>query len=370
MKNYSTSTFSKKNTSNLTDTMFLSNNGIGVSRHEHVKYQSMYTRHKKMKSLFWSPEEIDLTADKYDFQKMPEYQQGIFTDVLSRAVLLDSVQSRSPVEALLPICTLPELESQILTWGFFENIHAETYSHIIKNIYNNPTEVFDDITKSTEILKCADSITDHYDKLIELNAKRILATPDYDLFEHKKMLYITMHSIQALESLRFYSAFAVMFAFAENDTMIGSANELKLIARDESFHVGITSEIIKLLPKDDSDYIEIAEICADDVHALYNDVISQEIEWINHIFRNGSMLGLNAEILKSYMLYIGYQKFRHFKLDTSKFGFEVVKKNPLRWIDVWLDTTNQQAAPQETEILNYQQGVVKLGGTDDIKIEL
>lgn len=366
---YNTSTFSKLETSNMTDTMFLSQNGLGVSRHDHMKYPTMYKRHKKMKSLFWSPEEIDLSNDKFDFQKLPEYQQEIYTEVLSRAVLLDSVQGRSPAEALLPICTLPEMESQILTWCFFENIHAETYSHIIKNVYNNPSKVFDDITDSAEILECADSITDHYDKLIEFNSKRTLNV-DYDEYQHKKALYMAFHSIQALEALRFYSAFAVMFAFGENELMIGSANELKLIARDESYHVGITSEVLKLMPNDDSDFIKIKEECHDEVHVLYNDVIKQELEWIDHIFRNGSLLGLNAEILKDYVLYLGYQKFRQFKLDVNKFDFKVVKQNPLRWINTWLDTANQQAAPQETEILNYQQGVVKLGNLDNIKIDL
>lgn len=359
-------TFSKCGTDHLHDPLFLSDSGIDISRTDVVKYPAILKIDEKMRSLFWVPEEIGLGKDKSDFQKLSESEQQIFTETLLRATMLDSIQGRSPTICLLPICSNPELELTIECWAFFETIHSKSYSHIIKNIFPNPTKVFDSLMDISGITDCATSISEYYDNLDRYNAMRTLNHADYDLYEHKKALYAAITAINALEAIRFYSAFAVFFNYGENSLMQGNAKILQLIARDESLHVGITSQLLKLLPKEDPDYEKIKEESRQEFVNIYNDVVHQEIDWVKYIFSKGSILGLNEAMLSDYIYYLGRQKIKSFGFNDEDMNFPIIKSNPLPWMDNWLNTGKMQSAPQEIDNINYQSGILDHSGDDDL----
>lgn len=357
-------TFSKCGTNHIEDPMFLSETGLDVSRTDSVKYPDILKMDEKMRSLFWVPEEVKISKDVTDFKSLPEHEQQIFTETLLRATMLDSIQGRSPSICLLPIVTNPEAELAISTWDFFETIHSKSYSYIIKNIYSNPSKVFDSLMGIKGITDCATSISFYYDNLVEMNAKMTLQTPDYDLFEHKKALYLCLEAINALESIRFYSAFAVFFNFGEQNRMQGSAKILQMIARDESIHVGLTTSFMNKLANEDSDYVKIKEKFSDELVKIYIDVIEQEIEWVKYILSKGSLLGLNVSILSDYIYYLGRQKMKQFGFSEEVMDFPVVRSNPLPWINRWLNTAALQVAPQESEQINYQAGKINLNDVD------
>ena len=268
---------------------------------------------------------------------------------------LDSVQGRSPNLAFLPIVSLPELETWIETWAFSETIHSRSYTHIIRNVYPNPTEVFDTMLDIQEICDCADSITENYDKLIEYNLLRDKGYKTYDEYEHKKRIWLAIMSVNILEGVRFYVSFACSWAFAELKRMEGNAKIIKLIARDENVHLASTQQMLKFLPKDDPDFEKIRKETYAECTQMFVDAVEQEKTWADYLFKDGSIIGLNAELLKQYVEFIAAKRMH-------AVGQEKIYNsgtNPLPWTQAWITGGSVQVAPQETEISSYVIGGTK-----------
>ena len=354
------SIFSKKISNTLTQPMFFGDT-VNVARFDKQKFEIFEKLTEKQLSFFWRPEEIDVSKDKMDFAKLLPNEKHIFLSNLQYQILLDSVQGRSPNIALLPIVSLPELENWIETWSFSETIHSRSYTHIIRAIVNEPGAIFDDIMKTEEILERAESVSKHYDDLI-LHTQAFLVHGEgkhkidneiieVNLYNLKKKLYMTLFSVNILEAIRFYVSFACSFAFAERKVMEGNAKIIKLIARDEALHLTSTQHMLNLMRdgKDDPDMAKIAIECEDEVIDMFKDATQQEKDWADYLFSDGSMIGLNADILKQYLEYITNVRMK--ALNLKPFFDEC--SNPLPWINHWLDSDNVQVAPQETEITSY-----------------
>ena len=366
------STFNKKDYNPLIQPMFFGEN-VNVSRYDQQKYVAFEKLIEKQLSFFWRPEEVDLSQDRKDFKDMPAHEQHIFLSNLKYQTLLDSVQGRSPNVALLPVVSIPELETWIETWAFSETIHSRSYTHIIRNVINNPAIVFDDITKNHEIVKRAANVTQYYDDFIEfsqyysmfgagthdINGEKVTV----DLRLLKKKLYIMMMSVNILEAIRFYVSFACSFAFAERALMEGNAKVIKLIARDEALHLTGTQTIIQLFDNgtDDPEMAEIAKECEEDVYNMFADAAEEEKEWAQYLFKDGSMIGLNAEILGQYVEYITNVRIRA----IGKKNIFPTTQNPLPWMNAWLVSDSVQVAPQEAEISSYLVGAIDNEMADD-----
>ena len=288
---------------------------------------------------------------------------------MKRQILLDSVQGRAPAESFGSIVSLPELENWIITWTFSETIHSRSYTHIIRNVYNNPSVIFDGMMDIEEIVDCAGDISKYYDDLIELSrwynllgegTHKITAngkTRDVkvDLYQLKKLLYLALMSVNILEGVRFYVSFACSWAFAEAKKMEGNAKIIKFIARDENLHLGSTQLLLKTLPKDDPDFVRIAEETKDECIQMFVDAVDQEKEWAEYLFKDGSMIGLNTQLLSQYIEYIANRRM-------EKVGFQKIyqqTQNPLPWTQKWISGADVQVAPQETEITSYVVGGTK-----------
>ena len=339
----------KVNTKGHLDKDLFFDEGVDIARYDVVKYPPLQKLYEKMLSFYWTPDEIDVTKDKIDFSKLTKNEQHIFTSNLKRQILLDSVQGRSPDLALLPLASNPELELLIETWAFFETIHSRSYTHLIRNVYPNPSKVFDEIKSIPEILDCAKDISVHYDNLINYKGP-------YGSYKHKKLLYLCLISIYILEGIRFYASFSCSWAFAELKQMEGNAKIIKLIARDENLHLAASLNIIKTLVKDDKDFVKIKEETHDQVMQLFEDCLIQEEEWCDYLFDNGSMIGLNSELLKEYVRWIGAKRIKSLGYHVP---FSTHLRNPLPWTEKWISGSTVQVAPQETEITSYVVGGVK-----------
>lgn len=368
------STFSRTPNNALEEPMFFGQ-PVNVARYDQQKYETFEKLIEKQISFFWRPEEIDLSRDRIDYSNLPEAEKHIFISNLKYQTLLDSIQGRSPNVALLPLVSIPELETWIETWSFFETIHSRSYTHIIRNIVNDPSVVFDDIVQNEHIIKRANDIATYYDDLIEysqfytllgegkhtINGKDVVIS----LRELKKRLYLCIMVVNVLEAIRFYVSFACSFAFAERKLMEGNAKIIKLIARDEALHLTSTQHILNIMKsgKDDPEMEQIAIECYSDAWDIFNKAALQEIEWADYLFKDGSMIGLNRDILAQYVKYI--TNLRAAALGLPEI-FEGSNQNPIPWINAWLSSDNVQVAPQEVEISSYLIGQVDAEIGDDL----
>ena len=346
--------------------------GVTIQRYDMLKYKQFDKLTDKQLGFFWRPEEVDCNKDANDFKLLTDNEQHIFTSNLKRQIILDSVQGRAPVEAFGPLVSIPELEAWIQTWTFSETIHSRSYTHIIRNVYANPSKVFDEMMNIPEITDCADAISTNYDELIALSLQyQYLGVGNHtvndkkvnvDLYELKKALYKTLMSVNILEGVRFYVSFACSWAFAELKKMEGNAKIIKLIARDENLHLASTQSLLKILPKDDKDYIKIAKETEEECIQMFVDAVEQEKAWAEYLFRDGSMLGLNAQLLNDYIEWICCKRMISVNL---KCPYTVPQSNPLPWTQKWIAGADVQVAPQETEITSYIQGGVKQDVSSD-----
>nr|WP_218057507.1 class Ia ribonucleoside-diphosphate reductase subunit beta [Gilliamella apicola] len=359
------STFSQVHNDQLKEPMFLGQS-VNVARYDQQKYEMFEKLIEKQLSFFWRPEEVDISQDRIDYAALPEHEKHIFISNLKYQTLLDSIQGRSPNVALLPLISIPELETWVETWSFSETIHSRSYTHIIRNIVNDPSVVFDDIVINKEIQKRAGDIAGYYDDLISYASYYNLfgegehninnRTVCINLRELKKKLYLCLMSVNALEAIRFYVSFACSFAFAERELMEGNAKIIKLIARDEALHLTGTQFMINTLRsgEDDPEMSEIAKECEQDCYNLFLQAANQEKQWAEYLFEGGSMIGLNKDILCQYVEYITNIRMQAVGL---KLPFEA-KSNPIPWINNWLVSDNVQVAPQEAEMSSYLVGQI------------
>ena len=329
---------------------------VNIARYENIRYSTFDKLTEKQLGFFWRPEEVDIGRDSKDFRALSEHEQHIFTSNLKRQILLDSVQGRAPTEAFMPICSLPELENWLVTWTFSETIHSRSYTHIIRNIYNNPSEVFDGMLNIKEIVDCASSISKYYDDLIDYSTHVMNESHLYNRYYHKQLLWMALNAVNALEGIRFYVSFACSWAFAELKKMEGNAKIIKFIARDENVHLASTQQMLKLLARDDKEFAKIKQEKEQQVIELFDSVVQQEKQWAEYLFKDGSMIGLNAELLGEYVEWIANKRMHAL---GYKSPYRVQQANPLPWTQKWISGGEVQVAPQETEISSYIIGGVK-----------
>mgnify|MGYP001596516715 FL=1 len=342
---------------------------LGVQRYDSFKYPVFDKLTQQQLGYFWRPEEVSLQKDRADYQTLSAEQKHIFTSNLKYQIMLDSVQGRGPGMAFIPYCSLPELESAMTVWEFMEMIHSRSYTYIIKNVYSDPTELFDTILDDEKILDRASSVTQSYDDFIEHAHQYDTSTMwelakdghyagQFDRVELKRKLYRAVANVNILEGIRFYVSFACSFAFGENKLMEGSAKILSLIARDESQHLVLTQNILnKWKEGDDPEMQVIANEEKSYVTEMFKRTVNEEKMWADYLFKNGSMIGLNERLLYNYVEWIANRRMKAIGL-TPVFDIPA-KNNPLPWTEHWLNSKGQQNAPQETEIESYVVGGIK-----------
>jgi ribonucleoside-diphosphate reductase beta chain len=343
--------------------MFLDPEGpVTIQRFEEVKYKKIADFETTARGFFWVPEEVSLTKDASDFKEASDAVKHIFTSNLLRQTALDSLQGRAPSQVFTPVVSLPELEALIYNWSFFEtNIHSRSYSHIIRNIYNVPKDVFNTIHDTKEIVDMASSVGRYYDELHKVNCRKELGQ-DVNEKEHIKAIYMALHASYALEAFRFMVSFATSLAMVENKIFIGNGNIISLILQDELLHKGWTAYLINQVVKEDSRFAQVKSECEAEVYQLYLDVIREEKEWAEYLFKMGPVIGLNATVLKDFVDYTAVSALKEIGI---RYNSPAPKTTPIPWFNKHVDTSKKQTALQENESTNYVIGVM----TDSIEYD-
>ena len=342
---------------------------LGVQRYDNFKYPAFENLTKQQLGYFWRPEEVSLQNDRGDYQTLRPEQKHVYTSNLKYQIMLDSVQGRAPGMAFLPYCSLPELEACMEVWSFMEMIHSRSYTYVIKNVYPDPSEVFDTILQDDRILQRASSVTKSYDDFINYahewdtgnmwtDLARSSTSSQWTLKDLKKHLYRAVTNVNILEGIRFYVSFACSFAFGELKLMEGSAKIISLIARAENQHLALTQNIINNWRKgDDPDMVEIVKEEEKWTYEMFDKCVNEEKKWAEYLFKDGSMIGLNDKLLYQYVEWIANKRLRSIGLKPV---YDIpLKNNPLPWTEHWISSKGLQVAPQETEVESYVVGGIK-----------
>ena len=344
---------------------------LGVQRYDNFKYPVFDKLTTQQLGYFWRPEEVSLQKDRGDYQTLRPEQKHIYTSNLKYQIMLDSVQGRAPGMAFIPYCSLPELEACMEVWGFMEMIHSRSYTYIIKNVYPDPSEVFDTIIKEPKILERAASVTESYDDFIneaqqwgqsslwrDYDGTLNTSLPVLEMKEVKRKLYRAVANVNILEGIRFYVSFACSFAFGELKLMEGSAKIISLIARDENQHLALTQNIINNWRKgDDPEMVDIMKEEEEWTYQMFNKCVDEEKKWADYLFRDGTMIGLNDKLLQQYVEWIANRRLRSIGLKAQ---YDIpMRNNPLPWTEHWISSKGLQVAPQETEVESYVVGGIK-----------
>jgi ribonucleotide reductase beta subunit family protein with ferritin-like domain len=351
------SVFSKEKGLDFTKQPMFFGEDLQVQQYSDMKYPIFDKLNQQQLGYFWRPEEVSLQKDRNDYQELSPQQKFIFTSNLKYQTMLDSVQGRGPCLAFLPFVSNPELEGCIVTWDFMETIHSRSYTYIIKNLYSNPSDVFDTIIQDEKIEKRAASVTKTYDDLISMGYQWTIDPKKVDMYELKKRLYLAMVSVNILEGLRFYVSFACSFGFGELKKLEGSAKIISFIARDESQHLAMSQRIINNWRdyENDKDFTKIIKETEKEVLQMYDDAVQQEKRWATYLFSKGSMIGLSEKLLHQFVEYMANRRMKAIQLTPAYDQ----KTNPLPWVEHWLNSKSTQNAPQETEIESYVIGGIK-----------
>ena len=342
---------------------------LGVQRYDNFKYPAFENLTKQQLGYFWRPEEVSLQKDRGDYQTLRSEQKHIYTSNLKYQIMLDSVQGRAPGMAFLPYCSLPELEACMEVWSFMEMIHSRSYTYVIKNVYPDPSDVFDKILNDDKILERASSVTESYDNFINyaqewgqgnMWRKDSKGSPseEWTRKDLKRHLYRAVANVNILEGIRFYVSFACSFAFGELKLMEGSAKIISLIARDENQHLALTQNIINNWRKgDDPDMVNIVKEEEEWTYKMFDRCVDEEKKWADYLFKDGSMIGLNDKLLQQYVEWIANKRLRAIGLKPA---YDIpAKNNPLPWTEHWISSKGLQVAPQETEVESYIVGGIK-----------
>lgn len=342
---------------------------LGVQRYDSYKYPIFDKLTTQQLGYFWRPEEVSLQKDRGDYQTLRPEQKHIYTSNLKYQIMLDSVQGRGPGMAFIPYCSLPELEACMEVWGFMEMIHSRSYTYIIKNVYSDPSEVFDTIISDNRILDRAKSVTESYDDFIQsaqsygasnawMHNLEGVSYAKETINDVKRKLYRAVANVNILEGIRFYVSFACSFAFGELKLMEGSAKIISLIARDENQHLAITQNILnKWKDGDDPEMKQIAKEEEEWVYAMFDRAVNEEKKWADYLFKDGSMIGLNDKLLQQYVEWIANRRLKAIGLKPQ---YDIsANNNPLPWTQHWISSKGLQVAPQETEVESYVVGGIK-----------
>jgi ribonucleoside-diphosphate reductase beta chain len=342
---------------------------LGIQRYDSYKYPVFDKLTTQQLGYFWRPEEVSLQKDRGDYQLLRPEQKHIYTSNLKYQIMLDSIQGRGPGMAFIPYCSLPELEACMEVWGFMEMIHSRSYTYIIKNVYADPSEVFDKIVSDPRILERAASVTEAYDDFIGSahqydnsndwqHALEQVPTALEGKYELKRKLYRAVANVNILEGIRFYVSFACSFAFGELKLMEGSAKIISLIARDENQHLAITQNILnKWKQGDDPEMKQIMKEEEEWTYKAFDRAVNEEKRWADYLFKDGSMIGLNDKLLQQYVEWIANRRLKAIGLRPQ---YDIAaSNNPLPWTQHWISSKGLQVAPQETEVESYVVGGIK-----------
>ena len=357
-----------------TDTRIFLGNEVcnrNIQTYHNPKYPWILETAEELRAIGnWSKNEIDLSKEKADFDGLDEAGRHIFESGLKFAIALDSCAGRGPLQLFndFGISNNPEWELYVTNHQNNELLHSESYTELVRAIYNDVDVFIDSIIEDEFVQKRAESILSYFNRatkvldmhranqICESMGKELLFPfiTEYDL---KKAIYRSAIVLNMFEGIRFFATFVTSWSFSEQPEKLfsGSSNIFKLIARDEMIHLDVFQKLIRNLREDPAEgFVEVASDLETEVYDMFQIAYNEEKEWIAHLFSKGSpLIGMNQNILQEYMDYIFAVRMTNIGLDYAVININKPSQNPLPWVDNYLDSSHIKSAPQEIESVNY-----------------
>jgi ribonucleoside-diphosphate reductase beta chain len=309
-------------------------NPTGIFELNNIKYQWAYNLWEMMLNNTWFPKEVDMTRDVNDYKRLSTHEKSAYDKALSQLIFMDSLQTNNLIDNVNPYITAPEINLILVRQSFEEALHSQSYAVMVDTISQNTDEIYE-LWRTNEILANKNkSIAEKYNTLSE------------DVTETEFLLGCVANQI--LEGIYFYSGFAYIYTLARSGKMLGSAQMIRFIQRDEVTHLVLFQNIINTLKKEKPDLF--TEAVKQEIISMFKEAVQLEVNWGVHI-TDGQILGLTDDILEQYIQYLADDRLK-------AIGFDPIYNvtNPISWVDDFAKFNDQKTNFFEGTVTNYSKG--------------
>ena len=327
-------------TEGVNDRKIFGGNPTGIFELNKIKYQWAYNLWDMMLNNTWFPKEVDMTNDVRDYKQLTDAEKLSYDKALSQLIFMDSLQTNNLIDNVNPFITSPEINLILVRQAFEEALHSQSYAVMVDSISHNTDEIYELWRTDKQLKNKNDSIADIYIKLSENPTEQTMLK--------------AMFANQILEGIYFYSGFTFFYTLARSGKMLGSAQMIRFIQRDEVTHLLLFQNLINSLRRERADLFTPELL--DDVYEMFEKATQLEISWGKYI-TNGQILGLTDDLIDKYIKYLADQRLH--AVGLKKLYNE---SNPIKWVDKFSQFNDQKTNFFEGNVTNYSKGSLEFDG--------
>ncbi len=318
----------------VSDRKIFGGNPTGIFELNKIKYQWAYNLWDMMLNNTWFPKEVDMTQDVRDYKLLTEQEKISYDKALSQLIFMDSLQTNNLIDNINPFITTPEINLILVRQAYEEALHSQSYAVMVDSISSNTDEIYDMWRSDKQLKGKNDYIASVYEKLAENPTD--------------EQIVKAMFANQILEGLYFYSGFTFFYTLARSGKMLGSAQMIRFIQRDEVTHLLLFQNMINATKRERPDLFTSELI--DEVYHMFEEAVQLEISWGKYI-TNGQILGLTDEIIDEYIKYLANDRLKAVGLKPLYDA-----RHPIKWVDSFSKFNDQKTNFFEGNVTNYSKG--------------
>ena len=326
--------YNPESTEGVSDRKIFGGNPTGIFELNRIKYQWAYNLWDMMLNNTWFPKEVDMTQDVRDYKLLTEQEKISYDKALSQLIFMDSLQTNNLIDNINPFITTPEINLILVRQAYEEALHSQSYAVMVDSISSNTDEIYEMWRSDKQLKGKNDYIASVYEKL---------AKDPTD-----EQIVKAMFANQILEGLYFYSGFTFFYTLARSGKMLGSAQMIRFIQRDEVTHLLLFQNMINSTKRERPDLFTNELI--DEVYHMFEEAVQLEISWGKYI-TNGQILGLTDEIIDEYIKYLANDRLKAVGLKPLYDA-----KHPIKWVDSFSKFNDQKTNFFEGNVTNYSKG--------------
>src|SRR3989338_2063306 len=326
--------YNPTSTEHVNDRQIFGGNPTGIFELNNIKYQWAYNLWEMMLNNTWFPKEVDMTRDAVDYKYLTEMEKTAYDKALSQLIFMDSLQTNNLMDNVNPYVTAPEVNLILVRQSFEEALHSQSYAVMVDSISQNSEEIYDLWRRDMMLKTKNDSIAARYNDLAN--------DPSESAFVK------ACFANQILEGIYFYSGFTYIYTLARSGKMLGSAQMIRFIQRDEVTHLVLFQNIINTLRRERSDLF--TEELLEEVYDMFRKAVELEVAWGQYI-PQGQILGLTNEIVEQYIQHLADNRLTAVGMKPL---YNVA--NPIKWVDDFSKFNDQKTNFFEGTVTNYSKG--------------
>jgi len=326
--------YNPDSTESVNDRKIFGGDPTGLFELNNIKYQWAYNLWDMMLNNTWFPKEVDMTADVRDYKQLTDAEKRAYDKALSQLIFMDSLQTNNLIDNVNPYITSPEINLILVRQAFEEALHSQSYAVMVDSISQNSSEIYDMWRQDAQLKFKNDNIAKVYENLAG-------DPTDQDIVK-------AMFANQILEGIYFYSGFTFFYTLARSGKMLGSAQMIRFIQRDEVTHLLVFQNMINATRKERPELFTPELI--EEVYKMFDEAVELEIAWGKHI-TEGQILGLTDNIIEDYIKHLADKRLHAVGL-KKRYN----KEHPIKWVDNFSSFNDQKTNFFEGNVTNYSKG--------------